>query len=108
MARMDPSVRWDDGEIASFRTLPSPQRRLGSIRKSGRTRNSILARNAVPTKDRPMTISIRAARPEDIGTIHAFILALADYEKLRHEVQADRDLLATHLFGPRPTAEVLI
>lgn len=55
-----------------------------------------------------MTFSIRFAEPADIGTIHAFILALADYEKLRHEVRADPDELARHLFGPRPMAEVLI
>lgn len=55
-----------------------------------------------------MTVNIRFAAPEDIGTIHGFILALADYEKLAHEVRADRDVLARHLFGYRPMAEVLI
>lgn len=55
-----------------------------------------------------MTVTIREARPADIGTIHDFILALADYEKLRHEVRADRATLETYLFGPRPMAEVLI
>jgi len=55
-----------------------------------------------------MAISIRDAVPADIGTIHAFILALADYERLRHEVRLDRDVLERHLFGSRPMAEVLI
>ena len=55
-----------------------------------------------------MTINIRAAEPGDIALIHELILALADYEKLRHEVRADRDTLAQHLFGSRPRAEVLI
>ncbi|MGE5723416.1 MAG: N-acetyltransferase family protein [Sphingomonadales bacterium] len=55
-----------------------------------------------------MTIRIRDASPGDVGTIHGFILALADYEKLRHEVHADPEMLARHLFGPRPAAEVLI
>jgi GNAT superfamily N-acetyltransferase len=55
-----------------------------------------------------MSITIRPARPEDIDTIRAFILALADYEKLAHEVKADRAVLERHLFGPRPAAEVLI
>jgi GNAT superfamily N-acetyltransferase len=55
-----------------------------------------------------MTITIRAATLEDIDTIHDFICALADYEKLRHEVRADPDTLARHLFGPNPHAEVLI
>lgn len=53
-------------------------------------------------------ILIRPAVAGDIDTIHGFILALADYERLAHEVRADRDTLARHLFGPRPMAEVLI
>jgi GNAT superfamily N-acetyltransferase len=44
----------------------------------------------------------------DIDIILQFIRALADYEKLSHAVRADRDVLAGHLFGPRPIAEVLI
>lgn len=55
-----------------------------------------------------MALTIRNAVPADIGIIHDFILALADYEKLTHAVKADRDTLARHLFGPRPMAEVLI
>jgi GNAT superfamily N-acetyltransferase len=55
-----------------------------------------------------MTIQVRQAEPSDIGIIHDFILALADYERLRHEVRAERIVLERHLFGPRPTAEVLI
>lgn len=53
-------------------------------------------------------IIIRAAQADDIGTIQAFILALADYERLAHEVKADRETLARYLFGERPMAEVLI
>lgn len=53
-------------------------------------------------------IGIRDARFEDIDTILAFIRALADYERLAHAVKADRDMLARHLFGPRPMAEALI
>lgn len=55
-----------------------------------------------------MTVTIRQAARADIDTIHAFILALADYEKLRHEVRADREALTKYLFGARPMAEVLI
>ena len=55
-----------------------------------------------------MTLTIREAVPEDIDLVHGFILALADYERLRHEVRADKAALARHLFGPRPMAEVLI
>lgn len=54
------------------------------------------------------SIVIREARAEDIGIIHDFILALADYERLRDAVKADRETLARYLFGPRPMAEVLI
>lgn len=55
-----------------------------------------------------MSLTIRFAEPGDIGTIHDFILALADYEKLAHEVRTDRATLERHLFGARPMAEVLI
>lgn len=55
-----------------------------------------------------MSVTIREAVPADIGAIHGFILALADYEKLSHEVRADRASLEKYLFGPRPMAEVLI
>ena len=53
-------------------------------------------------------ILIRPAVAGDIDTIFGFIRALADYERLAHEVKADRDTLARYLFGPRPMAEVLI
>lgn len=53
-------------------------------------------------------ILIRAAEPGDIDTILQFIRDLADYEKLAHAVNTDRDTLARYLFGPRPMAEVLI
>lgn len=53
-------------------------------------------------------IIIRNACADDIGAIHDFILALAAYERLSHEVKADRATLAAYLFGERPMAEVLI
>ena len=52
--------------------------------------------------------TIRAARPDDLDTIIAFIRELAEYERLGDEVRLDRDRLAAHLFGARPAAEVLI
>jgi GNAT superfamily N-acetyltransferase len=55
-----------------------------------------------------MTVSIRAAAPGDIVLIHDLILALAAYERLSHEVRADRATLERNLFGPSPRAEVLI
>ena len=51
---------------------------------------------------------IRAARPEDASTIAALIRELAEYEHLAHEVVLDEAMLAEHLFGARPFAEVLI
>ena len=55
-----------------------------------------------------MTLSIRTATHADIGLIAQFIRALADYEKLLHEVRFDEAVLAEKLFGVRPYAEVLI
>jgi GNAT superfamily N-acetyltransferase len=55
-----------------------------------------------------MTLHIRQAVRDDVALIHTLILALADYERLRHAVRADPDLIERHLFGPHPMAEVLI
>jgi GNAT superfamily N-acetyltransferase len=51
---------------------------------------------------------VRPARPSDLDTIVELIAALAEYERLSHEVVLDREALRTHLFGPHPYAEVLI
>lgn len=51
---------------------------------------------------------IRPATPADLSVIERFIRALAGYEKLAHEVRFDSAVLAEHLFGARPMAEVLI
>ena len=53
-------------------------------------------------------LTIRAATAADVPQILRFIEALADYEKLRHEVQATEEKLKTTLFGDKPAAEVLI
>ena len=55
-----------------------------------------------------MTIAIRPARPADLPLIAELIGALAEYEKLAHEVRFDVVELGGHLFGDRPHAEVLI
>ncbi len=55
-----------------------------------------------------MIASIRLARATDVPTILRFIRALAEYEKLSHEVVADEPALHATLFGARPAAEVLI
>jgi GNAT superfamily N-acetyltransferase len=50
--------------------------------------------------------SIRSAVAEDAATIHSFILALADYEKLSHEVTASVEDIRRELFEAR-RAEVV-
>lgn len=51
---------------------------------------------------------ISAATPADVPVILELIRALAEYEKLSHEVFATEDLLREHLFGPRPVAEARV
>lgn len=53
-------------------------------------------------------ISLRAATPDDIPHILAFIRELAEYEKLAHEAVATPAQMQTHLFDARPHAEVVI
>lgn len=53
-------------------------------------------------------LRIRAATRADCATILDFIVALADYEKLRHQVVATVADLERTLFGERPGAEVVI
>lgn len=54
------------------------------------------------------SLRIRAAEPADVSLIMGFIRALADYERLAHEVVATEAELTRHLFGDRPYAEVVI
>ena len=49
-----------------------------------------------------MTVTVRPAVPADTATILGFIRALAEYEKLLHEVEASEADLARHLFGETP------
>jgi GNAT superfamily N-acetyltransferase len=49
-----------------------------------------------------MTTTVRPAKPSDIGLIHGFILDLAEYEKLAHEVRATEADTAAALFGAQP------
>lgn len=55
-----------------------------------------------------MALAIRAATPGDLPLIAELIRALAEYEKLAHEVRFDERVLGEKLFGARPYAEVLI
>ena len=55
-----------------------------------------------------MSLVIRPASPGDVLQILGFIRELAAYEKLEHQVVATEALIAEHLFGPQPAAEVVI
>jgi GNAT superfamily N-acetyltransferase len=56
---------------------------------------------------RPL-VSIRPATADDVPLIRQLIAELADYERLAHAAVATEDGLRAHLFGPHPSAEVLI
>lgn len=51
---------------------------------------------------------IRPATAADLPAIISLIRGLAEYERLAHIVVLDEERLRTHLFGPRPYAEVLL
>jgi GNAT superfamily N-acetyltransferase len=53
-------------------------------------------------------MTLRPATVADVPQILTFIRALADYERLLHEVVATEDGLRAALFGPRPYAEVVL
>ncbi len=53
-------------------------------------------------------LQIRVATSADAATILGFIMDLAEYEKLSHEVVADEAKLRATLFDARPAAEVVI
>jgi len=55
-----------------------------------------------------MKATIRPARPDDAATIARLIRELATYERLEHEAKASPEDLTRHLFGDRPSAEVLM
>lgn len=56
----------------------------------------------------PQGFRIREAAEEDVPLVLAFILELAEYEKLSHEVVATEEALRDSLFGERRVAEVLL
>jgi len=51
---------------------------------------------------------IRPATPDDVPAIAHLIRALAEYEKLFHEVNLVESALREHLFGKRPYCESLV
>ncbi len=52
--------------------------------------------------------SIRSAKPDDVVAIFGLIKALAEYEKLSHQVTGDINSLKEHLFGTRCYAEAIV
>ncbi len=55
-----------------------------------------------------MTLRLRDAGPDDLGLVMRFVRALAEYEKLAHEVEATEAELGNFLFGAPRRAEALI
>jgi GNAT superfamily N-acetyltransferase len=53
-------------------------------------------------------INIRPAQIEDVETVFHLIKALAEYEKLEHQVTGNVELLRDHLFGDRPCIEAIL
>lgn len=56
----------------------------------------------------PMALHIRPATADDITLILSFIRALAEYEKLTHEVEATEEKLRETLFSEKPAAECVL
>jgi len=53
-------------------------------------------------------LEIRTATIDDVPLVLNFIKALAEYEKLSHEVAASEELLKETLFGKQKVAEVIL
>ena len=56
----------------------------------------------------PTDFRIRTATEADVSVLLRMIRALADYEKLSHEVVATEAALRDSLFGPQPVAEAVL
>ncbi len=56
----------------------------------------------------PADFTLRPASPDDCVEIDRLIRALADYEKLAHQMQGTPEKLRSALFGPRPAAEAVM
>ena len=55
-----------------------------------------------------VALTIRAATPDDVERIYAFIVELAEYERAPEQVTGTPAQLSQALFGPQPSAEALI
>src|ERR1700728_1421209 len=49
-----------------------------------------------------MSLTIRRARPDEVGVVYSLIRELAEYERLLHEVEATEPMIAAALFGENP------
>jgi GNAT superfamily N-acetyltransferase len=56
----------------------------------------------VAVSDRFMAARIRPALPGDLDTIYALVGELADYERLRHDMDATAAMIGEALFGEAP------
>ncbi|MEO0488704.1 MAG: GNAT family N-acetyltransferase [Cyanobacteria bacterium J06659_2] len=61
----------------------------------------------IQSQSRP-PVNIQPATPADVPTLFALVQALADYEKLAHEVTGTPEALHQNLFGDRPYAEAIL
>ncbi|MBX9700408.1 MAG: GNAT family N-acetyltransferase [Acetobacteraceae bacterium] len=55
-----------------------------------------------------MALVLRDATPADVPLVHRFVRALAEYERLLHEVEATEDDFRRLLFGDPPRAWALV
>ena len=53
-------------------------------------------------------VQLRAAAIADVPALFALVRALADYERLPHEVTGNAEQLREHLFGDRAYAEAMV
>jgi GNAT superfamily N-acetyltransferase len=53
-------------------------------------------------------ITIHPATPADVPAIFAMICELADFERLRHEIESSEEDLHRALFAERPVAETIV
>jgi GNAT superfamily N-acetyltransferase len=53
-------------------------------------------------------LTLRPAQPNDADTLFNLICALAQYERLSHQVTGSAELLQHHLFGDRPFVEAIL
>lgn len=55
-----------------------------------------------------MSMQVRPGAPDDVPFVIAGIRALASYEKLEHLFEGSAEALASHLFGAKPSCELLV